>query len=176
MLVSQWKTSFESGKMDGTLSALYPVPEGQKERYLRLLEDFLSLYGDMDAVLLSVPGRTEISGNHTDHNRGMVLAASVDLDIIAVAAKTDDNMIRVKSARYPEDVVDCLHLNPDEVRKGSSRAILSGMCEAFGKKGYRFGGFRACTTSSVLSGSGLSSSAAFEVMCGRLPSERFVQA
>ena len=171
MLVSQWKQSFENGQMDATLAALYPSPAPQKGRYLQLLDEFLALYGDLDADLFSVPGRTEISGNHTDHNKGKVLAASVDLDIIAVASKTDDRIIRVKSARYPEDVVDCDKLNPDTVRKGSSTAILQGMCEAFDRKGYAFGGFRACTTSSVVSGSGLSSSAAFEIMCGRILSE-----
>ena len=171
MLTTQWMKLFESGSMDGTLSLLYPRPEGQRARYLQLLNDFLALYGDMETSVFSVPGRTEISGNHTDHNKGVVLAASVDLDIIAVAAKTDDDLIRVKSARYPEDVVDVTKLNPEKVRKGSSSAILSGVCEAFGKKGYRYGGFRACTTSNVLSGSGLSSSAAFEIMSGRILSE-----
>ena len=173
MRISQWKQCFTSGQMDAVLQAVYPAADGQKERYLRLMDDFLSLYGDLDALLFSVPGRTEISGNHTDHNRGMVLAASVDVDIIALAAKTDDRVIRVKSARYPEDVIDCDRLDPSAVRKGSSSAIIAGTCEAFGKKGYSFGGFRACTTSNVLSGSGLSSSAAFEVMCGRILSELY---
>ena len=173
MLITDWKNLFEQGRMDATLAALYPSPDNQKGRYLQILDEFLNLYGNLDALLFSVPGRTEISGNHTDHNNGMVLAASVDLDIIAVAAKSDDRIIRVKSARYPEDVIDCDRLNPDTVRKGSSTAIIQGMCEAFRKKGYAVGGFRACTTSSVLSGSGLSSSAAFEVMCGRILSELY---
>ena len=171
MLTSEWKKVFASGEMDGTLSKLYPDPEGQSARYLRLIDEFLNLYGDMETDVFSVPGRTEISGNHTDHNRGTVLAASVDLDIIAIAAKTEDKTIRVKSARYPEDVVDISHLNPDEVRKGSSSAILSGICEAFQKKDFSYGGFRACTTSRVLSGSGLSSSAAFEIMAGLILSK-----
>ncbi|MBP5230907.1 MAG: galactokinase [Clostridia bacterium] len=168
MLTSQWKQRFASGAMNRTLNLLYPGEANPEARYLQILDEFLERYGDMETVLFSVPGRTEISGNHTDHNCGKVLAASVNLDIIAAAAKTDDGVIRVKSARYPEDVVDIRALNPDAVRKGSSRALLSGMCEAFEKAGLKSGGFRACTASSVLSGSGLSSSAAFEIMAGRI--------
>jgi galactokinase len=78
----------------------------QRRRYIHLIENFESLYGDLEVGLFSVPGRSEISGNHTDHNNGKVLAASVDIDIIAIAARTADWVIRVKSEGYREDVVE----------------------------------------------------------------------
>ncbi len=140
----------------------------QKERYIRIVGNFIDLYGDLDVTLFSVPGRSEISGNHTDHNNGKVLAAAIDLDIIAVASKCADSVIRIKSEGYREDAVDIRELDASKVRKNSSSAIISGICDAFGRSGYNYGGFVACTTSDVLSGSGLSSSAAFEVICGNI--------
>ncbi len=173
MLVSALQNAVKRGDYDRTFSALYQDLNRQRERWLTLLNTFRERYGDLDAALFSVPGRTEISGNHTDHNNGCVLAASVDIDIIAVAAATEESVIRIKSEGYPEDVVDCADPDPKTVRKGSSSAIVAGICDAFRKKGYAYGGFVACTTSDVLTGSGLSSSAAFEVMCGRILSELY---
>lgn len=173
MLISAIRAALSGGAYDAVLGSLYRDPARAKKRYLTLTDEFLHRYGDRDGALFSVPGRTEISGNHTDHNQGCVLAASVDIDIIAVAARTDDQTIRVKSAGYPEDCVDCRVLDPARVRAGSSSAIIAGVCDAFGKNGYAYGGFVACTASDVLTGSGLSSSAAFEVMCGRILSELY---
>ncbi|MBR5746832.1 MAG: galactokinase, partial [Clostridia bacterium] len=101
---------------------------------------------------------------------GTVLAASVDLDIIAVAAKQNGNYVKMKSEGYREDTVD-LAADKNAVRRGSSGAIIAGVADWFKKHGYAAGGFCACTASDVISGSGLSSSAAFEVMCGRIMSE-----
>ena len=157
-------------KYDTILTRLYGKErlEAQRERYIRLAENFVSLYGDLEVALFSVPGRSEISGNHTDHNNGKVLAAAVDIDIIAIASKREEKLIRIKSEGYREDVVEIEQLSPSGARKNSSSAIIAGICHAFGQKGYGCGGFFACTTSDVLTGSGLSSSAAFEVMCGNI--------
>ena len=97
------------GKADAALIRLYGAEalETQKARYTAAVEAYVALYGtDRDLGIYSVAGRSELSGNHTDHNHGCVIAASVDLDIIAVAAKREDSIIRVKSEGFPEDVVD----------------------------------------------------------------------
>ncbi|MBO7158095.1 MAG: galactokinase [Clostridia bacterium] len=173
MLISAILSAVENGSFDKTFEALYHDTVRPRRRYAKLIGEFLERYGDREGMLFSVPGRTEISGNHTDHNNGCVLAASVDIDIIAVAAKTEGMTVRLKSEGYPEDTVDCSDPNPKKVRKGSSSALVTGVCDAFAKKGYAFGGFDACTSSDVLTGSGLSSSAAFEVMCARIISQLY---
>ena len=164
--------NIKSGALDARLTTLYGVEalEAQKARYVKAIEAFEALYGaDLDISLLSVAGRSELSGNHTDHNRGMVIAASIDLDIVAVAAKTNGSVVRVKSEGYPEDVVDISDFcAPRKERFSKSDAIVAGMCAGLAKNGYRTGGFVAYTTSSVLKGSGLSSSAAFEDMIGNI--------
>lgn len=157
------------GKYDNALNTLYGNKSGvisrQKGRYLKAIENFKSLYpGKDDVELFSTPGRTEVGGNHTDHNAGRVLAASVDLDVIAVVAKNDKKVIRVKSEGYPEDIVDLSEIAPKENEKYSSAALIRGVCARLNDLGYKIGGFDAYTTSNVLKGSGLSSSAAFEVL------------
>ncbi len=145
-----------------------------RERYIKAAKGFEETYGnlmtpDTEISLFSVPGRSEISGNHTDHNYGKVIAASISLDIIAVAAKTDNPEIRVKSEGFPEDIVSLEDVETvDESKFYKASAIIKGVCDGFGKNGYAFGGFYAYTTSSVLKGSGLSSSAAFEDMIGNI--------
>lgn len=142
----------------------------ERERYLSLLDAYEKYYGaEGDLSVYSVGGRSEISGNHTDHNHGRVIAASVNLDIIAAAAPASDGVIRIKSEGFDEDVVT------EEDSEGSdpskyytSAAIIAGMRRAFENAGHRVGGFTAYTTSNVLKGSGVSSSAAFEVMVGNI--------
>lgn len=168
MLATELETAVSGGSLDNLFSTLYRDPARARKRWASLLQTFRAQYGDRDVILVSVPGRTEISGNHTDHNNGCVLAASVDIDIIAVAAKTDGSEIRVKSEGYPEDVIDCADLNPETAKKGTSAALIAGICDAFRREGLAYGGFVACTTSEVLPGSGLSSSAAFEVLCAKI--------
>lgn len=168
MLATELLSAVSGGAFDTAFSALYRDTARAKTRWTALLQRFLAQYGDREAVLVSVPGRTEISGNHTDHNNGCVLAASVDVDIIAVASKNEGGEIRVKSEGYPEDVVNCASLDPAKAKKGSSSALLSGICDAFRRDGLAYGGFVACTTSEVLPGSGLSSSAAFEALCAKI--------
>lgn len=173
MQVSALIKTINNGVYDNSISALYAGKDitDRRNRLLKLANDFLELYGDLDVMLFSVPGRTELSGNHTDHNNGRVLAASVDIDIIAVAAKVEGNTVKIKSVGYREDSVDISAPSPENVRKGSSSAIIAGIADYFNRQGYVSGGFYAYTTSDVMTGSGLSSSAAFEVMCARIFSE-----
>ena len=173
MRVNELITSINNGDYDKVIKKLYPNKDicDRRERIIKLANDFSELYGNLDVMLFSVPGRTELSGNHTDHNNGRVLAASVDIDIIAIAAKVEGDTVRIKSVGYREDTVDIKDPTPDSVRKGSSSAIISGIADYFNKHGYVSGGFYAYTTSDVMTGSGLSSSAAFEVMCARIFSE-----
>ena len=144
--------------------------EVEKERYLSLLKKYENFYGaDGDMSLYSVGGRSEISGNHTDHNHGRVIAASVNLDIIAAAAPASDGVIRIKSEGFDEDVVtEKDSASPDPSKFYTSAAIIAGMRRAFENAGHCVGGFTAYTTSNVLKGSGVSSSAAFEVMVGNI--------
>ena len=143
--------------------------ESKRQRIAFAVDSFIELFGDREAYLLSVGGRSEISGNHTDHNRGKVLAAAINLDIIAVASPTDDGTVTVKSEGFDADTVFASEIaEPIEERKFTSAAIIAGMEKAFLDRGMKVGGFVAYTVSNVLKGSGLSSSAAFEVMIGNI--------
>ena len=171
MNVKELLSHIENGGLDAGLGALYGESNigTQKARYAEAVTEFAALYGeDREVSLYSVPGRSEIAGNHTDHNRGCVIAAAVDLDIIAVVAKREDDIITVKSKGFPADTVPCHSASPDESKYFTSEALLAGVCAGFEKRGYRVCGFDAYTTSSVLKGSGISSSAAFEVMIGNI--------
>lgn len=171
MNTSALKTYIESGKADAKLRRLYGASKvsSQKERYINAIDKFTELFGDSEDVrIFSVPGRTEVSGNHTDHNRGRVLAASIDLDIIAVAAADETGTIRIKSEGFDMDEVCIETLEPDPDLYFKSAALIKGMCRGFADKGYKYTGFHAYTTSNVYKGSGLSSSAAFEVMVGNI--------
>lgn len=164
--------AIEDGAMNQAIVSLSgsEALEYQKSRYLTVIREFAKLYGgDREITLYSVSGRSELSGNHTDHNHGCVIAASIDLDVIAAVSPRTDSVIRVKSEGFPEDVVDIAsYVAPDESRFGSSASLIAGMADGFRKKGYAVGGFDAYTTSNVLKGSGLSSSAAFEDMVGNI--------
>ncbi len=155
----------EKGNLDTRLAGLYGADRvtAQKARYTEAVNEFINIFGDEDVSIFSVPGRTEISGNHTDHNHGCVLAAALDLDIIAVATKTDEAKIEVKSKGFDKDEVDISDLDPNKFADYGSAALIAGICDGFAKRGFAYGGFKAYTTSDVLKGSGISSSAAFEV-------------
>ncbi|MCQ2435684.1 MAG: galactokinase [Clostridia bacterium] len=152
------------------LTALYGADKTEyaKTRYGAAIDSFIALYGDGDFDVFSVPGRTEISGNHTDHNHGEVLAASVDLDIIAVVRRRDDLTVNVKSEGFAPDCVDISDLAVHAGEKNTSSALIRGVADGFVKNGYAVCGFDAYTTSDVMGGSGLSSSAAFEDMIGTI--------
>lgn len=172
MKTAELKQALAGTTLDSRFCEIYgsAALETQKARYLHAVEEFEKLYGaDREAALYSVAGRSELSGNHTDHNHGCVIAASIDLDIIAVASPSAGSVIRVKSEGFPEDVVDFgVYNTPNPARYEKSDSLIAGMVAGFRKEGLAVGGFDAYTTSNVLKGSGISSSAAFEDMIGNI--------
>ena len=162
------KNDILQGKYDKTFQVLYTDVEAAKARFAAAVDSFENIYGEREVYLFSAPGRTEVGGNHTDHQHGCVLAGSVDLDVIAIVAPTDDGIIKVKSEGYDEDVLSISELEPNSAEFGKAISLIRGMCGEFKKDGYNIGGFVAYTTSNVLKGSGLSSSAAFEVLIGNI--------
>lgn len=151
------------------LTALYGQRDGmlvsQTTRYTCLLKKHEELIGaDGDVLLVSAPGRSEIGGNHTDHNRGKVLAAAINLDSLCAVSKRDDHAARVFSDGYEPFTVDLNELEPRSDERGTSQALVRGVAARMKELGYPIGGFDAVVNSTVASGSGLSSSASFEVM------------
>ncbi len=162
-ITAEW---VENGGLDEQLTALYGAGALARERgrYAAAVGAFAGRYGSGRPVsLYSVPGRTEVCGNHQDHQNGRVVAAAVGLDIIAVVGLRGDHTARVQSAGFEEDVVDLSLLQPQPGEEGRSAALIRGVAAGFSGRGGAIGGFDAYTTSDVLKGSGLSSSAAFEV-------------
>ena len=154
-----------------TLKDIYPDSQldMQKARYKKAEADFAEYFGSLgEHRFFSAPGRTEICGNHTDHNCGKVFAASVNLDVIAVVEPTDDGKITIKSDGFPEDSISLDNLEVVAEEKNTSASLIRGVAAKFAQEGYKVGGFRAYTTSNVMKGSGLSSSAAFEVLVGTI--------
>ncbi len=149
---------------------LYSDTAAAKARYTELYELFCEKYGNRDKVyLFSTPGRTEIGGNHTDHNHGCVLAGSVDLDSVAVVVPTSDNIVSIHSVGYkrPFDV-NLNDLEPNPAEKETTMSLIRGIAARFKELGYNIGGFKAYITSTVKRGSGLSSSASIEVLIGKI--------
>ena len=174
MSLQEIRVAVKSGGYDKDFNLLYPSVENAQSRYLKAVDEFEKLYGDQDVVeFFSAPGRTEVGGNHTDHQHGRVLAGSVDLDVIAVVAKNDENVVRIKSEGYDMDVIDLNNLDVVKTEEGKAAALIRGMCAYVKQAGFEIGGFNAYTTSNVLKGSGLSSSAAFEVLVGVILSNLF---
>lgn len=137
------------------------------ERYIDVIDSFTKTYGDaQDIALFSAPGRTEIGGNHTDHQHGCVLAGSVNLDVIAAARPNGTNTVRIQSRNYAMDVIELDDLEIHEEQFDKAIALIRGILKKFTELSVEVKGFDAYTTSNVLKGSGLSSSAAFEVLVG----------
>ena len=149
------------------------VLKEQADRYISLMDEFNTVFSNDDVNLFSSPGRTEIGGNHTDHNYGRVLAGAVNLDMIAVAAKNGTNSIRIKSVGYPEFHVDLSEMAIDESQFYTSSSLVKGICARMKELGYEIGGFDACIDGRVPKGSGLSSSASFEVLIGAILNHLF---
>ena len=169
--ILDWKQYILGGGSSDVLTALYGVDiETKTARLMALLDTFERCYGsDRPVAIFSVPGRSELAGNHTDHNHGRVIAGSIDLDVIAVAAPRTDGVIRVASEGFDELIVmPDESLAPNPALFGTSASLVAGMVNGFSESGYAVGGFDAVMTSDVLRGSGLSSSAAFEVMIGTI--------
>jgi len=136
------------------------------QRTDKLLAQFHALFGDRKARIWSAPGRTEIGGNHTDHQLGKVVAASVDMDMLAAAAANGGKTVNVKSEGYDMITLSLDTLTPVHGEEGTTKALVRGICAETALRGFPVGGFDACITSNVLQGSGLSSSAAFEILIG----------
>lgn len=171
MLASVFAEDFKNGKYSDLLASLYEDPSQvsyQEKRYADALNKFIELYGDKEVSLFTAAGRSEVSGNHTDHQHGRVLAASINLDSIGVAAKTDDGVIRVVSDEFNIAPVSTDTLEPNPAEEGTSEALIRGVCSALAENDRTIGGFEAFITSDVLVGAGLSSSASFEVLIGTI--------
>ncbi len=156
------------GHHDERLLDIYVTPERverEKKRLVSAIAEFTALYGEQEAEIYSAPGRSEIGGNHTDHQRGEVLAASISDDAIAVVARTDAPQVRVLSKGYDMITVP-LGAAKEDVEEGTTKALIAGVLAGTKDRDYAIGGFDAYVTSDVLSGSGLSSSAAFETIIG----------
>lgn len=149
------------------------ILNNQCQRYIDLLMKFSTAFGVSDVEIFSSPGRTEIGGNHTDHNFGHVLAGAVNLDNVAIAAGNNSNLVRVKSDGYPDFEVDLTQLNPDSGEKYTSASLVRGVCAKIKELGFKIGGFDAMIDGRVPKGSGLSSSASFEVLIGTIISQLF---
>jgi len=134
---------------------------------------FQSVFGNAPERYFSAPGRTEIGGNHTDHQRGHVLAAAVNLDTNAAVGLNGTNWIRVQSAGYPMCQVDITDLTPKNEEINSTASLIRGVAARFAQLGCEVKGFDAYVESTVLPGSGLSSSAAFEVLIGTIINHLF---
>ena len=171
---AELKQNILNGGYDQAFAKLYGADTAtvaaQRVRYVDMIDHFEENFGTGRTVCLySAPGRTEIGGNHTDHNNGVVIAAAVNLDIIAVVAKNDENVVRVISHGFGKiDDVNLRDLTPQPVEAEHSASLIRGVAAGIVKDGGKVGGFDCYTTSDVLGGSGLSSSAAFEVCMGAI--------
>ena len=163
--------TIENGELDEVFSKLYADsdrPAIQRSRYISAVQKFEALFGSdvsRDINIFSAPGRTEIGGNHTDHQHGQVLAAAISVDAIAVSSKCAGE-VHLFSEGYDMIDIDISSLSPVESERGTTRSLIRGVLAGMKERGYLIGGFYAYITSDVLSGSGLSSSAAFESLIG----------
>lgn len=161
----------QNGKYDVRFEEIYvdkTRTAAQRERYVQAVLEYEKNFGADDICIFSAPGRTEVCGNHTDHQCGMVLAASVNLDTIAVAAADSSGMVTLVSEGYDRITVDVRDLLCRDEEAGSSVSLIRGILNNLKERGYVIGGFRAYVTSNVLTGAGLSSSAAFEDVIGTI--------
>ncbi len=161
----------KNGVYDETIKKVYldeQLIPYNRERYVAALAAFTELFGEKEVELYSAPGRSEVCGNHTDHQHGHVLATSINLDAIAVVAPTKDNQIRLKSGDFPMVVIDLTDTAKKEEELETTAALIRGVAAGLVARGYQIGGFEAYVTSDVLMGAGMSSSAAFESLVGTI--------
>ena len=146
--------------------SIYPSDqyEKQMERYTQVMQQFISSFNTQPEFVYSAPGRSEICGNHTDHNLGKAVGASINLDIIAFVSKRDDDKIEIKANGFSDILVDLNNLDSVQSEQGDSASLVKGICYKYKQMGFKIGGFNAYTANNVLKGSGLSSSAAFEIL------------
>lgn len=161
----------QSGDFDDRLLDIYVdenVLDYQKERYIKAIKKYEELYGEGEVEIYSAPGRSEVGGNHTDHQRGQVLACGLNLDVIAIVSKTDDNIIKIVSDDYNIKDINVNDLSKKDSEENTSESLIRGVAKRLMDEGYTVGGFKTFMTSDVLRGSGMSSSAAFEVAIGTI--------
>ena len=169
MYISVWKDRLAAGEYDAPLAMLYGTAGAARARYGRLCGEYLRTFGDApDALLISAPGRTELAGNHTDHQLGIVLCAAVTLDAAAAAASAPDNAVEIVSDGFGRVRVSLADLAPRADETGTTAALIRGVAARFSASGLRIGGWRACIHSLIPAGGGLSSSAAFEILTGAI--------
>ncbi len=161
-----------NGAFDEKIKSIYIDEKRVKynrDRYVRAIDRFSELFPEhKSGEIYSAPGRSEPCGNHTDHQNGVVLATSINLDAIAVVSPTDNGIIRLVSDDMPLETVDVTELSCIEDEKGTTTALIRGVMAGLADKGFKLGGFDAFITSDVLMGAGMSSSAAFESLIGTI--------
>ena len=176
--ISVLRNDFENGIYRELLKDIYvdeQVLDHQTDRYIKALKEYENMFGDEKVEIYSAPGRSEVGGNHTDHQYGKVLATSVNLDAIAVVSRTEDSRITVASDGYKLMKVDLDDLLARDNEKETSMALIRGVAARLKQKGHRIGGFCAYITSEVLIGAGMSSSAAYETLIGTILSGLYNQ-
>ena len=174
-----WKQELSDGVHAARLASLYccapAETASEAARYAAVLDGLEKTFGShAEAGLYSAPGRTEIGGNHTDHQHGRVLAGSVNIDMIAAAAPNDKNQLRVQSEGYDLCVIDLNGLEARKEEENTTAALLRGECAAFTQRGAKLAGLDVYISSNVPKGSGVSSSAAFEVLIGVILNDCFM--
>lgn len=166
------KEEFLNNKHNDLLADIYyddaDMIKYQKDRYIKALNKYSELFGNEDVEIYSAPGRTEVGGNHTDHQHGMVLAASINLDAIAVVGSNEENTIELVSEGYSPLSINLDDVCVNEEDFGTTASLIKGVIKGMNDHGYKTGGFKAYVTSDVLNGAGLSSSAAFEAIIGTI--------
>lgn len=177
--ISVWKQELAGGTHTARLASLYCCSPEQTAahaaRYAAVLDGLEATFGaHTEAGLYSAPGRTEIGGNHTDHQHGRVLAGSVNIDMIAAAAPNDKNQLRVQSEGYDLCVIDLNDLEARKEEENTTASLLRGECAAFTQRGAKLAGLDVYISSNVPKGSGVSSSAAFEVLIGVILNDCFM--
>lgn len=160
------------GMLDDRILSIYVDSDRVKynrERYVSAIDSFSKLFPEENEIeIYSAPGRSEVCGNHTDHQNGVVLATSINLDTMAVVSKTEDNAIRLVSGDFPMEVIDVADVAKRESEKDTTTALIRGVLAGLKDMGCKLGGFKAYVTSDVIMGAGMSSSAAFESLIGTI--------
>ena len=168
----------KAGNLDESLLDIYvddSLLSYQKKRYMDAIISFEKEFGTKDISIFSAPGRSEISGNHTDHQKGQVLVAAVNLDAIAVVHKLEQNEVEIVSDGYDKIVISLDDLESRKEEEGTTISLVKGVLGELSQRGYTVGGFLAYITSDVLIGAGISSSAAFETLIGTIVSGLYNQ-
>ena len=169
--IEELKKMISGGEFDEKLAQIYldkdMIPYN-RERYVKALDKFVELFGDQEVAIYSAPGRSEVCGNHTDHQNGHVLATSINLDAIAIVAPREDGVIELVSDDMPKEVINVNDIEQDPALEGTTTALIKGVVAGIRDYGFKVGGFTAFVTSDVLMGAGMSSSAAFESLIGTI--------